>query len=54
MMLDPHEAERLCKLLGKLGSDSNNERAVAGRLADEFIKCLGLGGPTLSCRAEFT
>jgi hypothetical protein len=34
--------EKLVKLLGRLGSDNDNERAVAGRIAWEMIRKLNL------------
>src|SRR5262245_22603529 len=41
-LLNPKAAERLVKLCGLLGSTHDGERAAAGKLADEFIKQLGL------------
>ena len=35
-------AEHLAKLLGLLGSDHDGERANAGRMADTFVRQLGL------------
>jgi hypothetical protein len=40
--LDSQSAERLTKLLGMLGSNSDGERATAGRIADQFVRDLGL------------
>jgi hypothetical protein len=40
--LQPDYRDRLVKLLGKLGSDNDAERAVAARLADEHRRKSGL------------
>ncbi len=40
--LDTHSAERLTKILGMLGSNSDGERAIAARMADQLVRDLGL------------
>jgi hypothetical protein len=40
--LDLATADRLAKLLGMLGSNSDGERAAAGRLADQLLRARGL------------
>jgi hypothetical protein len=40
--LDTQSAERLAKLLGMLGSNSDGERANAARMADQLVRGLGL------------
>jgi enoyl-CoA hydratase/carnithine racemase len=40
--LEPAERDKLAKLLGLLGSDFDGERAVAARLASEFLQRHGL------------
>jgi hypothetical protein len=40
--LDTQSAERLTKLLGMLGSNSDGERANAARMADQLVRGLGL------------
>jgi hypothetical protein len=46
--LPPDYHDRLVKLLGKLGSDCEAERALAARLADEHRAT-----PELTCRMRF-
>jgi hypothetical protein len=41
-LLNSKAAEHLTEILGYLGSDNENERANAGRLANDFIKQPGL------------
>jgi len=41
-LLNPSAAEHLCKLLGDLGSTFDGEALNASRLADQFVKQLGL------------
>jgi hypothetical protein len=41
-LLNPKAAEHIVKLLGMLGSVFDNEVVNAGRLADQFVKQLGL------------
>jgi hypothetical protein len=41
-LLGTEAADRLSKLCGMLGSAHDGERAAAARLADEFVKKLGL------------
>ena len=41
-MLDPSTAERLAKLCGMFGSSHDNERAIAARKADEFLRERGV------------
>ena len=40
--LDPATAARLAKVLGRLGSDFDAERATAGRMADQLVRAPGL------------
>ena len=40
--LDPHNAERLSKILGLLGSDHDGEVLAAARKANEFLRSLRL------------
>ena len=40
--LAARDAELLAKILGRLGSDHDGERAAAGLLASQFIKARGL------------
>jgi hypothetical protein len=40
--LDPATAARLAKVLGRLGSDFDAERATAARMADQLVRDAGL------------
>ncbi len=40
--LDPATATRLAKVLGRLGSDFDAERATAARMADQLVRDVGL------------
>ena len=40
--LAPAEVRRLVGILGRLGSDHNGERAVAGLLASRMLRAAGL------------
>ncbi|MGA7455663.1 MAG: hypothetical protein WBW73_31995 [Rhodoplanes sp.] len=44
-LLTPKAAEHLAKLCGMFGSHHDGERAAAARLADEFVRRLGLTWP---------
>jgi hypothetical protein len=48
----PEAAQHLSKLLGMLGSNSDNERAVVGRMADQFLKSAGLRWSDIILPAE--
>jgi hypothetical protein len=41
-LLDPRNADRLCKLLGLLSSNHDGEVLAAARKADGFLRTLGL------------
>jgi hypothetical protein len=45
MLLDSAARDRLCKLLGMLGSSHDGEIAAAGRKTHEFLKKHGLTSP---------
>jgi hypothetical protein len=45
--LDPATAARLAKVLGRLGSDFDAERATAGRMADQLVRAAGLSWETV-------
>jgi hypothetical protein len=40
--LDPATATRLAKVLGRLGSDFDAERATAARMADQLVRNAGV------------
>jgi hypothetical protein len=50
-LLNPKAAEHLVKLCGLLGSNHEGERANAGKLADDFVRKLGLRWSDVICIA---